>query len=36
MHKCECDESRKKQQDGTWLNPKYWGNGQSAAKIRIG
>lgn len=29
MHKRECDESRKKHQDGTWLNPKYQNNDQS-------
>lgn len=36
MRKCECDESRKKSQDGTWLNPKYYNNEQSASKFRIG
>ena len=36
MRKRECDESRKKHWNGTWLNPKYYKNEQSAAKIRIG
>lgn len=29
-------ESRKKCVDGIWLNPKYWSNGQSAAKLYTG
>ena len=29
----ECNESIKKYWDDIWLNPKYYKNGQSAAKL---
>lgn len=36
MSRRECDESRKNNVYGIWLNPKYQYNGQSAAKFQIG
>ena len=35
MPKCECYESIEKYWNGTWLNPKYYKNEQSAAKVQI-
>lgn len=36
MSKRESDESRKNNTYGIWRNPKYYYNGQSAAKFRTG